>query len=135
MTLNVMFALLLSFTSIDVRDPVVHGVMADLLRHGRFGMSNTEEAAFLIRNAVGATFFLHWPGDGELNQATWNGPIPKGTVAIVHTHPNYLPLPSNRDNRVARAVEVPVYVITRTRITRTDGDKPMVVVDGDWSGL
>jgi hypothetical protein len=36
MTLNVILALLLSFTSIDVRDPAIHGVMADLLRHGRF---------------------------------------------------------------------------------------------------
>jgi proteasome lid subunit RPN8/RPN11 len=133
--LNVIAALLLTFRSIDVRDPVVHGVMADLLRHARFGMSNTEEAAFLIRNAAGATFFLHWPSDGELNQATWNGPIPTGTVAILHTHPNYLPIPSNRDIRVARAISIPVYVITRNRIERTDGDKPVVVVAGNWSGL
>jgi len=135
MMLNVIAALLLTFTSIDVRDPVVHGVMADLLRHARFGMSNTEEAAFLIRNAAGATFFLHWRSDGELNQATWTGPIPAGTVAILHTHPNYFPIPSNRDIRVARAIAIPVYVITRNRITRTDGDKPVVVVTGDWSGL
>jgi proteasome lid subunit RPN8/RPN11 len=135
MMLNVIAALLLTFTSIDVRDPVVHGVMADLLRHARFGMSNTEEAAFLIRNAAGATFFLHWRSDGELNQATWTGPIPAGTVAILHTHPNYFPIPSNRDIRVAREIAIPVYVITRNRITRTDGDKPVVVVTGDWSGL
>jgi proteasome lid subunit RPN8/RPN11 len=135
MMLNVIAALLLTFTSIDVRDPVVHGVMTDLLRHARFGMSNTEEAAFLIRNADGATFFLHWRSDGELNQATWTGPIPAGTVAILHTHPNYFPIPSNRDIRVARTIAIPVYVITRNRITRTDGDKPVVVVSGDWSGL
>jgi proteasome lid subunit RPN8/RPN11 len=135
MMLNAIAALLLTFTSIDVRDPVVHGVMADLLRHARFGMSNTEEAAFLIRNSAGATFFLHWRSDGELNQATWTGPIPAGTVAILHTHPAYLPLPSNRDIRVARATAVPVYVITRNRIERTDGDKPVVVAVGDWSGL
>jgi hypothetical protein len=97
-------------------------------------MSNTEEAAFLIRNAAGATFFLHWPSDGELNQSTWNGPVPAGTV-ILHTHPNYLPIPSNRDIRVARAISIPVYVITRNRIERTDGDKPVVVVAGNWSGL
>jgi proteasome lid subunit RPN8/RPN11 len=135
MMLNVITALLLTFTSIDIRDPVVHGVMADLLRHARFGMANTEEAAFLIRNAAGATFFLHWPSDGELNQATWNGPIPVGTIAIMHTHPNYLPIPSNRDIRVARASAIPVYVITRNRIERTDGDKPVIIATGDWSGL
>jgi hypothetical protein len=109
--------------------------MADLLRRARFGMARTEEAAFLIRNAAGATFFLHWPSDGELNQATWNGPIPAGTVAILHTHPNYLPLPSNRDIRVARTIAIPVYVITRNRIERTDGGKPVIIVAGDWSGL
>jgi len=135
MMLNVIAALLLTFTSIDVRDPVVHGVMADLLRNARFGMSNTEEAAFLIRNAAGATFFLHWRSDGELNQATWTGPIPAGTVAILHTHPNYLPIPSNRDIRVAREIAIPVYVITRNRIERTDGGEPVVVAVGDWSGL
>jgi proteasome lid subunit RPN8/RPN11 len=135
MMLNVITALLITFNSVDIRDPVVHGVMADLLRHARFGMANTEEAAFLIRNAAGATFFLRWPRDGELNQATWNGPVPAGTVAVLHTHPNWLPLPSNRDVRVARAIAVPVYVITRTRIAKTDGDKPTVVVSGEWSGL
>jgi proteasome lid subunit RPN8/RPN11 len=135
MMLNVVAAILLTFASIDVRDPVVHGVMADMLRHARFGMSNTEEAAFLIRNGAGATFFLHWPSNGESNQATWTGPIPTGTVAILHTHPNYLPLPSNRDIRVARAVAIPVYVITRNRIERTDGDKVVIVAAGDWSGL
>jgi proteasome lid subunit RPN8/RPN11 len=132
--LNVITALLLTFTSVDIRDPAVHGVMADLLRRAHYGMANTEEAAFLIRNASGATFFLRWRSDGELNQATWNGPIPVGTVAIVHTHPNWLPLPSNRDIRVARDAAIPVYVITRTRIARTDGDKPVIVVAGDWSG-
>jgi proteasome lid subunit RPN8/RPN11 len=56
-------------------------------------------------------------------------------VAILHTHPIYLPLPSNRDMRVAREVAIPVYVITRNRIERTDGGTPVVVVAGDWSGL
>ncbi|MBV8543496.1 MAG: hypothetical protein JO088_02025 [Acidobacteria bacterium] len=135
MLLNVIAAILLTFTSVDVRDPVVHGVMADLLRHARFGISNSEEAAFLIRNAAGATFFLRWRSDGELNQATWSGPMPAGTVAILHTHPIYLPLPSNRDMRVAREAAIPVYVITRNRIERTDGDKPVIVATGDWSGL
>jgi len=132
--LNVVTALLLTLTSVDLRDPAVHGVMAELLRDARYGMANKEEAAFLIRNARGATFFLRWRSDGELNQATWTGPIPVGTVAIVHTHPNWLPLPSNRDIRVAHDAAIPVYVITRTRIARTDGDKPVIVVAGDWSG-
>jgi proteasome lid subunit RPN8/RPN11 len=54
-------------------------------------------------------------------------------VAIIHTHPNWLPLPSKLDVLVARQTAVPVYVLTRTRIARTDGGQPAVVVAGDWS--
>jgi hypothetical protein len=37
--------------------------------------------------------------------------------------------------RMAREAAIPVYVITRNRIERTDGGKPVVVVAGNWSGL
>ena len=134
MMLNVIATLVLTFTLIDVDDPAVHGVFAALLRNARYGCSNQEQAAFLIRDARGATFFLRWRGNGELNRAEWDGPLPAGTVAIIHTHPNWLPLPSSRDIRVARETAVPVYVITLTRIARTDGGAPFVVVSRDWSG-
>jgi hypothetical protein len=134
MMLNVITTLVLTFTLIDIDDPAVHGVFAALLRNARYGCSSQEQAAFLIRDARGATFFLRWRGNGELNRAEWDGPLPAGTVAIIHTHPNWLPLPSNRDIRVAREASVPVYVITLTRIARTDGGAPFVVVSGDWSG-
>lgn len=131
--LNVITAFVLTFTLVDIDDPAVHGVFAALLRNARYGFASEEQAAFLIRNARGATFFLRWPCNGELNSASWEGPLPAGTVAILHTHPNFLPLPSNRDACVARKAAVPVYVITRTRIARTDGGPPMVMVTGDWS--
>jgi len=134
MMLNVITAFVLTFVSIDINDPVVHGVFAAMLRAARYGCASEEQAAFLIRNASGATFFLRWRANGELNRAEWDGPIPAGTVAIVHTHPNWLPLPSNRDALVARQTAVPVYVVTRTRIARTDGGEPVIVVKGDWNG-
>ena len=134
MMLNVIAAFVLTFTAIDLHDPAVRGVLTELLRNARYGCVNTEEAAFLIRDAHGATFFLRWRADGELNRATWRGPIPAGTVAIVHTHPNWLPMPSNIDARVARETSLPVYVVTLTRIARTDGGKPLLVARGDWSG-
>lgn len=133
--LNVITAFVLTFTMIDLGDPAVHGVLKDLLRSARYGCSNEEQAAFLIRNAAGTTFFLRWRSDGQLNRAEWDGPLPAGTVAIIHTHPNWLPLPSKRDNRVALQTSVPVYVITRTRIVRTDGGGGFVLIAGDWSGL
>ncbi|MEA2339432.1 MAG: hypothetical protein QOE82_3439 [Thermoanaerobaculia bacterium] len=130
--MNVVTALVLTFTLIDIHDPVVHGVLADLLRNAHYGTASTEEAAFLIRNSSGATFFMRWPPNGELNMATWSGPLPAGTVAILHTHPAYLPLPSNRDARVARATSIPVYVVTLNRIMRTDGGAPITVANGHW---
>ena len=132
--LSVVTTLLLTFTRIDLHDPAIHGVFAALLTSARYGCSNEEQAAFIIRNASGTTFFLHWRTSGQLNRAEWDGPIPVGTVAIVHTHPNWLPLPSNLDTRLARRTSLPVYVITRTRITRSDGGEPTVVAAGDWSG-
>ena len=134
MMLSVITAFVIRFAAVDLREPAVHGVLAMLLRDARYGCARTEEAAFLIRDARGAVFFLRWRANGELNRAAWNGPLPAGTVAIVHTHPNWLPLPSHLDARVARETSLPVYVVTLTRISRTDGGKPVVVVSGDWSG-
>ena len=132
--LNVITAFVLTFTAVDLHNPAVHGVLAELLRNARYGSASTEEAAFLIRDARGATFFLRWRASGELNRAEWHGPLPAGTVAIVHTHPNWLPQPSKLDALVARETSVPVYVVTLTRISRTDGGKPTLVASGDWSG-
>jgi proteasome lid subunit RPN8/RPN11 len=119
--LNVITVFVLTFTAVDLHDPAVHGILAELLRSARYGSASTEEAAFLIRDSRGATFFLR-------------GPLPAGTVAIVHTHPNWLPQPSKLDALVARQTSVPVYVVTLTRISRTEGGKPMLVASGDWSG-
>ncbi|HEX3070129.1 MAG TPA: hypothetical protein VHX14_16300 [Thermoanaerobaculia bacterium] len=132
--LNVIAALVLTFNAIDLHDPAVRGVLTELLRNARYGCVNTEEAAFLIRDAHGKTFFLRWRANGELNSATWQGALPAGTVAIVHTHPNWLPLPSHIDARVARETSLPVYVVTLTRISRTDGGTPSLIASGDWSG-
>ncbi len=134
MMLNVIAALVLTFNAVDLHDPAVRGVLTELLRNARYGCVNTEEAAFLIRDAHGRTFFLRWRANGELNSATWNGALPAGTVAIVHTHPNWLPLPSHIDARVARETSLPVYVVTLTRISRTDGGTPSLIASGDWSG-
>ena len=130
---TIVTALMLTFTSVDLRNPAVHGILADLLRGARYGMSDREEAAFLIRNRNGAIFFLRWQRSDLPDRAEWRGPIPAGTVAILHTHPNWLPSPSNLDARVALKTEVPVYVITRTRISLTEGGKPVIVTSGDWS--
>lgn len=60
MRLNVITAFLITFASVDIHDPAVHGVFAELLRNARFGCASTEEAGFLIRDQKGATFFQRW---------------------------------------------------------------------------
>jgi hypothetical protein len=103
-----------------------------LLGNARLGFSHEEQAAFVVRTASGAYGFFSWPSNGVFDSARWEGPFPGGVVAIIHTHPNWMPSPSSIDARTARATGVPVYVITRTEISKTTGGAAEVVISGDW---
>ncbi len=81
-----------------------------------FGLRHTEEAAFIVGNADGRLALIRWPEAGEPDTSRWTGPLPEGVVAIVHTHPNWNPLPSKIDIRTAQRSRLPVYVVTRTEI-------------------
>ena len=116
-----------------VQDGEVQRIFESLLRKARWGMSHAEAAAFIVRDDNGGFRAVEWPAQGELNQARWVGAFPRGAVAIAHTHPNWLAKPSRIDINTARRVGLPVYVVTRTKISETRGDAPVVVIDGDWS--
>jgi len=103
-----------------------------LLSKAQWGMSHQEQASFIVRTPSGALTFVRWPAPEEANVQRYRG-VPRGTVAIAHTHPNWLPLPSAIDRGTAMSTHVPVYVVTKTKITLTDGRKTRVVVDGEWS--
>jgi len=103
------------------RQPKVHELMLRLVRNGRAGFEHREEAAFIVRTSSGNFLSIEWPSDGRLDSAEWRGPFPAGTVAIAHTHPTHLPMPSSVDIATAREKHVPVYVVTPLTITRTDG--------------
>ncbi|HEV8657926.1 MAG TPA: Mov34/MPN/PAD-1 family protein [Thermoanaerobaculia bacterium] len=103
-----------------------------LLGNARFGFSHEEQAAFVVRTASGAIGFLHWPSDGVFDSARWEGRFPGGVVAIIHTHPNWMPSPSSIDAWTARSTGVSVYVITRAEISKTTGGAAEVVISGDW---
>ena len=105
----------------------------ELMQQTRYGFSETEEAAFVVVERTGRLSFVRWSSAEVPHQARWRGAFPKGTVAIVHTHPNWIPKPSDIDARTARRSKVPVYVVTRHRITKTTGDEPAIVVKGDWN--
>src|SRR5688572_28983120 len=74
----------------------------DLLRSARYGYATIEHSAFLVRDESGDLQLVRWLGKATSMSATYHGTIPYGTVAIVHTHPNELPNPSNADAALAR---------------------------------
>jgi hypothetical protein len=96
------------------------------------GSRATEEAAFVtVRN--GRLTLVRWPEAGVRDTARWYGTLPDGVLAIVHTHPNWEPLPSTVDIQTAQRSHLPVYVITATQISKTVGGPVEVVLNGDWN--
>ena len=105
----------------------------DLLESARFGRDSKEHAAFLVADESGQLHLSRWTGAAESMRATYRGRIPGGAVAIIHTHPHDLPNPSPGDIALAEKLGMTVYVITRTRVTRTDGSRTTNVASGDWN--
>ena len=127
--MSLLLLMLLGLQPDLVREPQVQTLMRELLSDTRSGFEHREEAAFIVRGAHGNFYSIEWPSNGALDSARWEGAFPPGTVAIAHTHPTHLPMPSNIDITVARDVHVPVYVVTPAKITRTDGGEPVVVAE------
>jgi len=132
MTLQVTLALLLQSAMAHsgaelAHAPAVRGIFAHLLLQPQ----RVEHAAFIVRTASGGFTFVEWPASDDENCVRWSGDYPRGTVAIAHTHPRWLPMPSKIDVRSAAAAHVPIYVITQTRVTKTDGATVTVVIDGE----
>jgi len=114
-------------------DPAVRGALWKLLEDAHYGHAEMEEAMFIVRGADGVLSFVRWHPSGAARLAHWNAPVPPGTIAIAHTHPNELPRPSANDVRTAMKSNLPVYVVTRMRITKTMGGMTTVVLKGEWS--
>jgi proteasome lid subunit RPN8/RPN11 len=99
----------------------------ELLRDAHGGCSRTEVAGFLVRLPAGTYAIVRWPEAEVTDEARWEGAWPPGTVAIVHTHPNWMPEPSRVDRATAARNHVPVYVVTSGGITSTAGRGPETV--------
>lgn len=104
-----------------------------LLAQGGYGWRSYELAAFIVEDGQGGHFLSFWPNRRQFLRATYEGPRPAGAVAVIHTHPNGLPLPSAHDHQVARSTGMPVYVVTRMMISRTNGSAAEQVWVGDWN--
>lgn len=104
-----------------------------LFATARYGQIPFEQAAWAVADADGSVTFVMWPFNHETWAATYRGVIPANTIAIVHTHPNDRPLPSDDDRSTAQRLRMPVYVLTRNALTRTDGSRTEYIVNGDWN--
>lgn len=113
-------------------DPRVRSALWELLADASYGFAETEEAMFVVRNDDGSLSFVRWESMQVRNHARWNAPIPRGAIAIVHTHPNATPHPSLQDMQTALRNQLPVYVVTRKRIMKTVDGVVLDVVKGDW---
>jgi hypothetical protein len=96
------------------------GYFVDVMRAAAFGMRNTERAAFIVEQNDGSLGCQPWPAWHLQADETFRGVIPKGTLAIIHTHPTYRgKLPSAQDHLEAIRLGIPIYVLTRNDIYKT----------------
>lgn len=85
-----------------------------------------ERAAFVVLGAGGEMELVHWPPPRPdvRRSVNWNGRMPSGVVAVIHTHPSDVPRPSRQDLAEARRLSMPFYVVSRTSLCMagSDGD-------------
>jgi proteasome lid subunit RPN8/RPN11 len=110
-----------SFAGELTSNPDVLDIFREVLREGFFSLQDWERAAFVIREDDGHYRSMMWPSIGLFRAARYPGPIPRGVVAIVHTHPLSLPLPSANDRALAMRLQMPIYCLTVSSIYKADG--------------
>lgn len=127
-------SLFIPFNDQFLDDAAVRGYFADLLKKGRFGRLPREEAAFLIKRSNGDYRCSMWPSSHDYHQTKFVGAIPNGTVAIVHTHPIQYPQGSPHDQRTAKRLGVPIFVLTPRNIyvVTVEGENQPIVSHERW---
>ena len=125
-----------SFAGVDrfSADRCLFASFAGLLRGAH---PNVEVAAFVVAADDGALSCLLWPRMAWVRSQTFTGRIPKGTVAIVHTHPPHEELPSANDMAESRRIGLPFFVVTPTAVWAFDpsaGKNVRTTTAGDWIG-
>ena len=122
-----------AYTAADiVTTPEIRLMLWRMFDDSGLGFKPTEQAAFVVATGGGRLALVRWPDAGEPDTVRWYGPFPARAIAIVHTHPNWRPLPSKIDIRTAQQTHLPVYVVTATEISKTVGGPPEIVLNGDW---
>lgn len=119
-----------------IDDTRVRGFFTDVLQRGARWHDSGESAAFLVADTRGDVQCLAWPATNEYLRQSFRGDVPRRTIAIIHTHPDNAPRPSKGDIEQALGLHLPLYVLTRTKITAVDprtGSEIAVVREKAWS--
>jgi hypothetical protein len=99
-----------------------------LLEAAGYGRMPFERGAFLIREDDGTLTMAMWPHAG-FARAEWRGGIPRGTIAVVHTHPIGMSArPSAHDVAQAKRLALPVLVVTPSRVTAAYPDGSIAAI-------
>jgi hypothetical protein len=110
-------------------------ILHDLAVKGAFLPDEAEIGAFIIRRADGELSCLLWPPTYSRRSTRYDGAMPPGVVAIVHTHPLHFAHPSRADVEVARRIGLPSYVVSRSGVYVIDpssGDAIELLADDSW---
>lgn len=119
---------------IALREPALAGELHQLVARSGFGRMDVEVAAFLVRSD-GELSLVPWASTRRFREQQFRGVIPRGTIAIVHTHPLALPDPSAGDRGEAERLGLPIVVLTPRSITiaRPSGADEAIVRGRFWS--
>jgi hypothetical protein len=136
--ITTMLAALLTAASMQhfIDDTRIRGFFTQTQLSGARWGDYGESAAFLVEDTAGEIQCLAWPPTNEFQRLKFNGDIPRRTVAIIHTHPDGSPHPSSGDFEEARRLNLPIFVLTRTKITVAnpwDG-KEVMITRQLWAG-
>ncbi|HEU4522275.1 MAG TPA: hypothetical protein VFT12_09745 [Thermoanaerobaculia bacterium] len=106
---------------------------ASMLEEGGYGRLAFERAGFLIREKSGTITMAPW-NSFRYRHASYQGSIPAGTIAIVHTHPLSSRRPSAGDRETSRVTGLPVVVVTPDTVTAAmpDGHEVTLIGKRAW---
>lgn len=122
----------------DVRawlgEPDLRAALVRLWRSAGWSVLQMESAAWVVERD-GRPELVLWTGATGPHHATWKGPVPRGAVALVHTHPRGDdPRPSSRDVATAREIDLPVTVVTRFALwTASPAGSVAKDADASWT--
>ena len=128
------FPLFLLASADLVANEQVRVSFAELVKDGGYGWTNLEKAAFVVVDDRGEHRLVPWNSGPSYRSQKIRGPLPRGTVAIAHTHPRFMPYASDNDRKTARRLALPVFVLTPRNIVMVtpSGESVEIVSNSLW---